>query len=307
MNFIILPSISMMKQKTNTIRKNFHIHLSRQQFKRLLRKPFYKKFNTQQLIDVMKKCGMKEGSNVFIHSSWGEFYKYTGTSTEFIEAILETIGPKGTIGMPAFPKNKYELFDVRKTPSYAGYLTEVFRNYPGVKRSLNSQHSVCAIGPMSGYLLNEHHLSETCWDKKSPYYRMAQINSIVFMLGLEAVNIMPTIWHCTESILKDEFPYYSQLLSKKITVQYIDYNGKIIYHGYYTKPDNIIIRSRNRAEFVEKYFDKSKYIHAKLSNLIIRSYDSNYTVKRLLELARKGITRYELPDPAGFFKIAQNK
>lgn len=51
----------------------------------------------------MKDMGMKEGSNVFIHSKWDEMYNYLGNESEFIDAIIKVIGEKGTLIMPAFP------------------------------------------------------------------------------------------------------------------------------------------------------------------------------------------------------------
>lgn len=267
---------------------------------RWITKHFFPSYNTEQLINELKKCGVSTGSNVFIQSAWGAFNKYTGTVHEFIQALLETIGPEGTLGMPAFPRNRYETFDVRNTPSAAGYLTEVFRKYPGVKRSLNSQHSVCAIGPNADHLLNEHHISESCWDERSPYYKMTQINTCILILGLAPKKVMPTIWHCVDSLLKDSYPYFGQLLSKKILVQYIDYNGQLIEHQYFTKPDDLKVKSKDRASFLETYFDRNSYIHSKLSNLIIRSYDSTYTLNRMVELGKKGIAWYEEPDPSLF-------
>ncbi len=93
--------------------------------------------------------------------------------------------------MPAYPllRNENSIFDVRNTPTGAGLIAEEFRHYPGVKRSLNRQHSVCALGPMSDFLLGEHHLSKTCWDEKSPYYKLGEINAIVFTLGLGKVFV----------------------------------------------------------------------------------------------------------------------
>lgn len=47
--------------------------------------------------------GMKNGSNIFIHSTWDEMYNYNGSEENLIDAILEVIGPEGTLIMPACP------------------------------------------------------------------------------------------------------------------------------------------------------------------------------------------------------------
>ena len=84
----------------------------------IIGKKFYKKkYDTKELIDFMKDMGLKEGSNIFIHSSWGEFYNYNGTTKEFIQAVLNVIGKKGTLAMPAFPflRNKNSVFNISDT------------------------------------------------------------------------------------------------------------------------------------------------------------------------------------------------
>ncbi len=66
---------------------------------RIYRKPYA----TEEIIEIMKSMGLKKGANIFIHSSFDKFFNYTGTISEFIDAILTEIGSEGTLAMPAFP------------------------------------------------------------------------------------------------------------------------------------------------------------------------------------------------------------
>lgn len=267
---------------------------------------FYrKKFNTQELIEFMKSMGLKRGCNIFLHSSWSEFYNYTGTINEFIDAILDVIGKEGTLIMPAYPllRNENSIFDVRNTPTGAGLIAEEFRHYPGVKRSLNRQHSVCALGPMSDFLLGEHHMSKTCWDEKSPYYKLGEINAIVFTLGL-GKYFVGTMLHCAESILCKEDPYFAAFFTQEVTYKYRDYDGNIVMHTCYTKSMDFqrswSIYSHNK--IIKKYFDKSKYKRKRFSNLSINVYEANYFIKRIIEIGRLGKTVYTKPDYKKFQK-----
>lgn len=264
---------------------------------------YTKKYSATDLVTKMKELGLAKGSVVFIHSSMTEFYNYEGTAKELIQKIIDEIGEEGTLLMPAYPPRKNELikkaqstnevvFDVLKTPSGAGYLTEVFRKWPGVKRSINLQHSVCAYGKLAEYFTNEHHLSITAWDEKSPYYKMSQTETLVFAFGLP--YFLGTMIHCTESLLKDKYQYFSIFFTKNSSYSYKDKNGEIGIHNFLTHK---VERKRDKKRIIKKYFDKNEFHTAKISNLRIEIVKAKYTLDLFLDLAEKGITMYSEPNP----------
>src|SRR5690606_18185468 len=263
--------------------------------KRKINRLFYKKkYNTDDLVSVMKSMGMQKGSVVFIHSSMTEFYNYTGTAEELIHNIIDVIGEDGTLMMPAYPKtqklNDEVDFDVLNSPSGAGYLSEVFRKMPGVKRSINLQHSVCAYGKLAEHFTNEHHLSSTAWDQYSPYYKMCENNGLVFSFGLP--NMIGTFIHCTESLLKDKYKYFAAFFTKRIIYKYKDKEGNIGEHIYFTHD---FARRTNKKSFIKLLLSENKIVEAKISNLFIRMVPSKYTLNRLLESAEFGSTIYTIP------------
>lgn len=277
--------------------------------KKLMQKVYTKKYTADDLVSEMCKMGMKNGSVVFVHSSMTEFYNYTGTGKELIEKIIDIIGEEGTLMMPAYPKNKsklmklYEIdkeqiaFDVNNTPSGAGYLTEVFRTFPGVKRSVHLQHSVCAYGKLADYFTNEHHLSITAWDEKSPYFKMSQMDTLVFAFGLP--YFLGTIIHCTESLLRKKYKYFSIFFDTKYSYKYKDENGNINIHESLT---HNFERRRSKRKIITKYFDKNEYHVAKISNLRVEMVNAKYTLELFLELAEKGITMFTSPSPKKYVK-----
>lgn len=275
----------------------------KKQKKKLMKKIYRKKYTTDDLISTMCKMGMKKGSVVFIHSAMTEFYNYKGTAVELIEGIINVIGDKGTLMMPAYPKDKKKLFkiasesdkvvfDVNNTPSGAGYLSEVFRTYPGVKRSINLQHSVCARGRLADYFVSEHHLSNIAWDEYSPYYKLAMNQeAIIYCLGLEPYLRNVTLIHCTETILRDKYEYFSSFFGKVIKYRFLDQNNNLGFH-------EMVLNTKSgvRSEKVVKlFFDKLKYKRRMLSNLKIETVESNYMYKACIELADKGISIYKEP------------
>lgn len=269
----------------------------------VLRHFYRRKYTGEELVSVMKTMGMKQGSVVFIHSSMTEFYNFSGTCEELIDRILEAIGPQGTLLMPAYPRNKFTPsrdmndpdsvdFDVRETPSAAGYLTEVFRRYPGVERSINMQHSVCAYGKLADYFTCEHHLSETAWDERSPYYKLYLKEALVFALGLP--HFLGTVIHCTEDLLKDKYQYFAQFFTGNLEYKYRDADGNIGTHRM-----RILDQSgkRSRKRMVRRYFAPSEFHVERLSNLRVQMAKAKHILDVLLEQAEKGNTIYSKPSP----------
>lgn len=271
--------------------------------KKKINKLFYqKKFTADDLVKKMCEMGMTSGSVVFIHSSMTEFYNYKGTPEEFITKIINVIGYNGTLIMPAYPKSKFQNlnnnevdFDLRNTKSGAGYLSEIFRKYPGVKRSINLQHSVCAIGKYADFFTSEHHKSETAWDEFSPYYKMSQVNTLVFALGLP--YFLGTMIHCTESLLRKKYKYFDLFFSREITYTYSDLDNNINSHTMLTSN---IARKRSKKKIIKKYFDKEEFHVGRISNLRIEMVSAKYTLDLFLNLAEKGITMYSKPSTRGY-------
>ena len=256
---------------------------------------YCKKFTVVDLVNLMCEMGMKPGSTIVIHCAMKQFYNFSGTAEELIDAIIEKLGPEGTLCMPSYPfdkKNENILFDVIKSPTAAGYLAETFRKRKGVKRSLNKLHSVCAFGKYADYLINEHHLSKTCFDEKSPYYKLAKLNGLSFSLGLPKYYI-GTIEHVCESLLCNELGFFRDCFLKEVNFRYKDENQLEIYHKMWTC-DRLYLRAHN-SKLIDTYFDKEKFSRKRISNLRVSMFDVGYTVDRLVDLAMQGKTLYSYP------------
>jgi aminoglycoside 3-N-acetyltransferase len=184
--------------------------------KKLGRFFYHQKYNADQVITIMQKMGMKRGSTICIHAAMKEFYNYRGTADELIQKIMAVITTEGTLMMPAYPdptkiQDEDFVFDIKEEPTQAGCLAETFRRMPGVIRSVNVQHSVCAWGKEAIWLTQDHNKCINCWDENSPWYRMTTLHALVFTFGLSATYI-GTFDHCVEATLYKEHPYWAQFL-----------------------------------------------------------------------------------------------
>lgn len=274
---------------------NFAVH-SRRKWQKIQQLFYRKTYTADDIIDCIKKAGVTPGKPIIIHSAMGAFYNYKGTANELIDKLIEFVGPQGTLCMPAYPFDKYNtnmVFDVRTSRSAAGYLTEVFRQYPNVKRSLNQLHSVCALGHDADYLTGEHHLSNICFDEHSPYQKIAELGGFTINLGMPKWYV-GTAEHICEAKLYGKLPFFSEKFKIVKEFTYLDSNGETYRHRMHASTDLRYIRKKN-TRIVDNYFDKNKYKRIRLSNIWITVYDVKYLSERLTELAKNGITIYANP------------
>ncbi|HLV79297.1 MAG TPA: AAC(3) family N-acetyltransferase [Chthonomonadaceae bacterium] len=143
--------------------------------------------------------GLREGDIVLVHSS----FKSLGITDpeEIIGALLDALGPQGTLLMPAltYLQQPPDLHDTRTTPSCVGFLSEYFRTRPGTRRSLHPTHSVCAVGAQVQELLGEHGRDNTPCGKFSPFNRLIERGGKILMIGC---GLRPnTTMHAVEEVV----------------------------------------------------------------------------------------------------------
>ena len=114
----------------------------------------------EDIIDDLKSAGINKNDNILIHSSLKSFGNIKGET--IIESLMEYIND----GLLVFPTHSWatmkednQIFDVTKTESCVGALTNIALNTPGFIRSMHPTHSVCAYGKG----VNEY----ICLDEKS--------------------------------------------------------------------------------------------------------------------------------------------
>lgn len=171
---------------------------------------------------------LKQGDVVFVHSSIDQLH--LGFPFFRILALLrQIVGAAGTVVFPTYPKSlsydflvQNEIFDVKKTPSYMGILTEFARKQKEAVRSLHPTKSVCAIGKYATELTDTHHQSPYPYDDCSPYYKMIEYDGKIVGVGVDT-SILSFV-HCIDDKLKDQFPvepYHESLFHAQV----VDYSG----------------------------------------------------------------------------------
>lgn len=172
------------------------------------------------IVRELRRLGVESGDILTVHSALSSFGKVAGGAKAVVDALLETVGPAGTLLMPSLVAAR--PYDFRSSPSAMGAISEEFRRRPGVRRSLNPCVPACAFGPRAEEFLKDHHRA-ACPYIGSPYDLAAKAGGYVLLLGVDQDR--NTTLHCAEAFAK--LPYLTGG-----AVPYVDERGKTQTYKY---------------------------------------------------------------------------
>jgi aminoglycoside N3'-acetyltransferase len=170
---------------------------------------FLVRVDRDMLITAFRRVGLERGASVCVHSSLSRLGGVVGGAEAVIDALMAVVGTEGCVLMPSFPMvgpmvahlDRGESFDVRRSPSRSGIITEVFRGRPGVRRSLHPTNPVAAWGRGVEAFLQGHEQSPTPYGPHTPYGRLAEVeHSYILMLE---THVHSLLHHLQERV---EFP-----------------------------------------------------------------------------------------------------
>jgi aminoglycoside N3'-acetyltransferase len=141
----------------------------------------------RQLKNDFKKIGVSKDDHIAVTLSLKKVGYVDGGPATFIDALLETIGPKGTLmmntfssGFPIYSIDSKFVYESDSTKCYTGIVPETFRKRKGVIRSNHPCSPVAAIGKKAIYLTKNHQGDSHF----APYARLAKIKGKYLAVGL---------------------------------------------------------------------------------------------------------------------------
>eukprot|EP01052_Picozoa_sp_SAG31_P035409 SAG31_NODE_4269_length_3392_cov_1.946250_1_plen_330_part_00 len=169
---------------------------------------------TQQLRDGFAKLGLAEGDCVLVHSAMRTIGTVEGGAQSVVAAILDLIGPTGTLCAPTFcfyneavdERGEVPLIDNSADKTEMGSIAETTRLWPGALRSTAFRHSVAAVGRRAKQI-TEVDPRLCCFDMRSVFGQMLCYNTKIVLLGLNYTNC--TACHFGEFTI--EAPYRTTL------------------------------------------------------------------------------------------------
>lgn len=183
-----------------------------------------------ELIRALRRAGLCTGDGAFVHTALSRLGHVAGGPEAVIGAFEDVLGPDGLLAMPSFPYvggtvdhlRSDPVFDLERTPSRMGAVTERLRRMPGTVRSLHPTHPVCARGRGAAELVAAHDAAATPFGRGTPYARMVELGMHQVWLGVGLKTF--TLYHTFECLKGEAFPY-AVFLDERFTVRCVDQTG----------------------------------------------------------------------------------
>jgi aminoglycoside 3-N-acetyltransferase len=237
---------------------------------------------------------------LMVHSSVNNMQPmYTGNPLDLLKSLVDFCGPEKTLVMPAFyfgdPKfagmretfSNQPRFDVRRTPSQMGLLTELFRRYKGAVQSRHPVYRVTAFGPMAHDLASGHERARTACGAGTPFDFMARHDTLILGIG-KPFEVLTQVHHA-EDVLGDEFPVPASVV-EPLPMTLVDGKDEFPFEltgRSLSWPRNMWkLRSIMSADELREWTFHRVPLFATHAELVTH---------RLVEAARKGVTLYVRP------------
>lgn len=131
-------------------------------------------------------------ATVLVHSSMKSVGPVSGGADAVLDVLMDYFGREGLLVFPTLSHRAVNagtpVFDVRNTPCSTGILPELFRQRPGVVRSLHPTHSVAAFGPDAEVFTAGHERFDSPCARQSPWGKLYDRDAWILFLGIPIVS-----------------------------------------------------------------------------------------------------------------------
>jgi aminopeptidase-like protein/aminoglycoside N3'-acetyltransferase len=156
----------------------------------------------EKLIKEFQSLGINPSDTLFVHSAYSSLIKapggVQGGPATVIDALIEILGPEGTLIMPTFNYGflRGETWDIMSTPSQMGILTELVRKDPRAKRMFHPIYSVAAIGKRADEISSL--TSNDCFGETTIFKKLRDWNAKILIIGLPYSKSFTFLHHCEQ-------------------------------------------------------------------------------------------------------------
>lgn len=163
------------------------------------------KITISSLVQDLRKIGVEKGDTLFIKADMVTIgFIKEAPKTGLLEALLEAVGPEGTLVISAFTRTyiKYLLKEdhvfTKESKPYTGLLSEVMLEHPNCIRSTHPVNSFAAIGKHAKYICEQHTPQSPSYQ---PIQTLAEMGSKCIIIGCVDTSPAPTTTHWAQYLL----------------------------------------------------------------------------------------------------------
>jgi aminoglycoside N3'-acetyltransferase len=180
---------------------------------------------------VFDQLGIGSGDRLSVHSHSAVLAQVEGGILALLERLKERVTPRGLLWMTTSPFRGWmweyartdPIFDVRRTPSQMGLITELFRRSRGTTRSVHPTHPVALWGGEAEAWAVGHEDDPVPFHLNGPYGRLYRHGGKVLFMELDGFHL--TEMHIVEGILRDRFPVKAYL-ERPFQMRVADWHGQ---------------------------------------------------------------------------------
>lgn len=170
-------------------------------------------YDGRDLVAQLRTAGITETDTVMVHANFAKHSGFRGTPADLAGTLADFLGPRGNLLMVSIPFRGSAVdylalnkrFDVRKTVSMMGLVTESFRRRAGTLRSVHPTHAVLAVGKDAPWLVAAHEQCLFPCGAGTPFERFRELNGkiLLFDVGFGATTFL----HYVEDVFKERLPF----------------------------------------------------------------------------------------------------
>jgi aminoglycoside 3-N-acetyltransferase len=268
----------------------------------LLRR-IYGNFDTNDLREHLEQQLDRDFDVLMVHSSVNNMYPmYNGNPLEIVRMLIEFCGPDRTLAMPAFyfgdpaiggPVEVFKQnprFDLRRTPSQMGLVTELFRRSKGVVCSRHPVYRVCALGALAEILVEGHEHAVTPSGVGTPFDAMTRYKTLI--IGIGKPSEVLTQVHHAEDVMGDDFPVPRETtVGEPLQIMLVEGDQEIRF----TMPNGGGLKWKRNMFKLRKIMDRDKLREWKFHNVPLFATYASDVSDAIMNAAKEGITIYDKP------------
>jgi len=257
----------------------------------------FRSYGSRELESLLCAIGVTSGDTVMLHGSLNASSGFRGSPKELTDVFLKSLGPNGNLLMVSLPYSsstyeylqKLNTFDVRKTPSRMGIISESFRRREDVSRSFHPTHPVLAHGPKAKWITADHDSCLYPCGPGSPFEKFSQLGGKIVFFNVPFTTM--TLFHYMEHLVEKRLPfplYHSELFE----VPSIDSAGQLtMVKTHVFSPE--AVRRRRPLTLMEE-LDKQRLVsRQRVGNTRVMCVSATDAIACTEQMARAGKLFYD--------------